>query len=139
LKYLVPFCLFAIVAGLLFFSLSLSKAEANLQVAIADELKVSGYSFTIAPCKYTYSRYAENEKVAVVVKNLASVDAKFDMGDGTILSVPALSEREYEYLVGLKGGSVYRLYITKIVSPVGGMNFSEQLVLKICKRGGDVR
>jgi len=134
-RILISLCLLIVLTSILS-GLGCSAAgkstteDSNLQ-ATAGELKVSGYSFTINPCLYTYRQNA-TEVVKTTVSNLSDKDAVFSMGDGKQLTVSAKSSKEYKYRLQLVG-EVVRMRITKISSQSAttGLAVQEALVLKI--------
>jgi len=135
-KYLIHLFLLALVIGL-FFGLGCGKnvqiptpmptPEPNIQIS-AGELKVSGYSFTINPCKFTYQEYG-TETVNTSIKNLTSSTAKFSVGND-IITVPSNSSVGYEAQLNLVG-QTERIRIIKISEGQVGLAIQEALVLKI--------
>jgi hypothetical protein len=137
-KYLVPLCLFAIVAGLFFGLGGLGSAQPNLQVA-AGELNY-WEDWSISPCKYTYGYWENSARVSTTISNLSGEDCSFALGDGSIFTIPANGNLTQSYKMSLKG-QTERVRIVKLAGSQGGLSVQEALVLKIEPRtkGGDTR
>ena len=136
MTYLVPLCLFAIVAGLFFGLGGLGSAQPNLQVA-AGELNING-DWSISPCKYTYGYWENSAMVGTTISNLSGEDCSFDLGDGSTVMIPANGNLTQSYKMSLKG-QTERVRIVKPAGSQGGLSVQEALVLKIEPRtkGGD--
>ena len=136
MTYLVPLCLFAIVAGLFFGLGGLGSAQPNVVVAEGRPLMASDWS--IAPCKYTYGYWENSARVSTTISNLSGEDCSFVLGDGSIFTIPANGNLTQSYKMSLKG-QTERVRIVKPAGSQGGLRVQEALVLKIEPRtkGGD--
>ena len=141
MKYLVPMCLFGIIAGLFFALGGVGETKPNMQVVYAwdaeneiwtSELNVwDGWS--INPCKITY-RYWENDaRVSTTIANTSDETIEVDLGDGQIATIGAGSNLTHSYQIPLKG-QTERILITKLETQSPGLQSQEQLVLKIQPR-----
>lgn len=137
MKYLVPLCLFALVAGLFLWLGGIGNTQPNLQVAEARPLKGTGWE--IAPCKYTYGYWENSARVGTTIFNLSGEDCGFGLGDGNTAIIPTSGNLTYSYQVSLKG-QTERIWIAKLtIENKGGIATQEVLILKIQPRtkGGD--
>jgi len=138
-KFIVPLCLFTVVATLFFATggSGVGIAKPNLTVA-AGELSV-WEDWSINPCKYNFN-HAGKETIAVKVSNKSGEFSYFDMGDGNSIGIEPYSSATYYYSVQLKKDTV-KFSITKLVDGQGGISIETRYTLKIesIKKGGDTR
>lgn len=124
---LVMLLMLAAIVGIVGYITEPVEAKSAKLTVAAGELKIWS-DWSINPCKYEYEHNGKaNAKVAV--NNLSSKDAKFDMGDGKVITIPAHSSISYTYRILLKGQSE-RFEITKLNEGTG-IRVQEQLILKI--------
>ncbi len=134
MKKIIPYIVLIVILASIIIPVGIGYIQPpNLRVAIADELNVSGWSFTIQPAKYFY-RHRGVEMVTIIVRNLSSQEARFDMGAGNIEAIPSYGNLTYSWQVYLDG-SIKLIPITKIATPTAGLNVIEQLALKIQPEG----
>ena len=136
-KFIVPLCLFAVVATLFFATggSGVGTAKPNLIVA-AGELSV-WEDWSINPCKYNFN-HAGKETIPVTVNNKSGEFSYFDMGDGNSIGLEPYSSATYYYKVQLKKDAV-KFSIAKLVDGQGGISVETRYTLKIepITKGGD--
>ena len=138
MKYIMPLCLFAIVAGLFFGLGGIGKTQPNLEVSYAWDAKNEVWTselnywkdWSIAPCKYTYGYWENSARVGTTILNLSGGDCSFDLGDGNTVMILGKGNLTHYYQVPLKG-QTERIRITKLTEVQTGMAVQEALVLKI--------
>ena len=149
MKYLVPLCLFAIVAGLFFGLGGIGKTQPNLAIVYAWDAENGTWTseldywddWSINPCKITYGYWENSARVGMTISNLSGEDCSFALGDGSIVVIiPAKTSLSYSYEVNLTG-QTERIRITKLADKQSDISVQEALVLKIEPRtkGGDTR
>jgi len=127
--YLVPLCLFAIVAGLFFGLGGLGSAQPNLQVA-AGELNIGG-DWSITPCKYTYQWWERQARVSTTVCNWGDKKIEVIMEDGSTIEIPPAGNITCDFQIDWLKGQTERVRIVKPAGSQGGLSVQEALVLKI--------
>ena len=138
MKYLVPLCLFAIVAGLFFGLGGIGKTQPNLAIVYAWDAENGTWTseldywddWSINPCKITYGYWENSARVSTTISNLSGEDCSFALGDGSIFTIPANGNLTQSYKMSLKG-QTERIRIVKLAGSQGGLSIQEGLVLKI--------
>jgi hypothetical protein len=105
-------------------------------VEAAGELNVWG-DWSINPCKYEYQNCGKAE-IFTTVTNLSSTEAKFNMGDGCTISIPAKERILWSYKFNYLCGQTERIQITKVdLTYTEGIIVQNAINLKIVPKGGE--
>lgn len=141
MKKVMPYLvLIAMIASVLVpVGIGYAKAEPVLAIA-AGAYNIPEFSFTINPCKYTYDCWGM-ATAQTTITELSGKGGEFDLGNGSIVTIPAYGNLTCSYKFNYLHGQTERIRITRLVENQGGLSIQEVLVLKIepIKKGGDTR
>lgn len=141
-KYL-PYIILFLAIITIALPLGLGYTQSGVNIVKAEVVKVAGElnawgDWSINPCKYEYQNCGEAE-IFTTVTNLSDIEAKFDMGDGHIISIPAKKNVLWSYKFNYLCGQTERMQITKIDLTYTGKGIIVQnaINLKIVPKGSE--
>ena len=127
LPYLVLIAM--IVSVLIPTGIGYARAEPVLTVA-AGAYNIPEFSFTINPCKYTYDCWGM-ATVQTTITELSGKSGEFNLGDGSVVTIPAYGNLTCSYKFNYLHGQTERIKITRLIENQSGLSIQESLVLKI--------
>ncbi len=131
--------LFAILPCLLVLALvpviALDKSHVKAEGIDFYDIESSSGSFIVEPRYYEYEGKGWCD-FPFTFTNKENKVIWIDMGNGDLLTVPALGEASYTYRLQVDGSPI-KLYVTKMYGAEGMMTVQIRAVLKIVPKGGD--